>query len=328
MAVLSRSLVSLSAASLLAISAIGATGQTTGFDPATRQRVIDAAITNMKEHYFDRDLGRKIADALAANAKSGEYDATTDPRAFADLVTHQMREISQDNHLELVYSETPIPPMLPTGPPGLNDNYRITMRQNNCTFEKIELLAQNIGYIKLNSFPQLTVCRDIAILAMNKIQNANAIIFDLRDNGGGFPEMTKFIASYFFDHPVYWYNPREATTEQSWTGPLPTMSKLASKPLYVLISSRTWSGAEQFSYNMKMLKRATLIGETTRGGAHSAVFYRIDDHFGIAIPEVHAINPYGKNDWEGTGVEPDVKASASDALQKAEELASSKPHSK
>jgi C-terminal processing protease CtpA/Prc len=88
---------------------------------------------------------------------------------------------------------------------------------------------------------------------------------------------------------------------------------LADKPVYVLTSGSTWSGAEQFSYDLKMLKRATLVGETTRGGAHAGTFHRIDDHFGMGIPEERFINPYGEADWEGVGVQPDVKVKAADA---------------
>jgi C-terminal processing protease CtpA/Prc len=96
---------------------------------------------------------------------------------------------------------------------------------------------------------------------------------------------------------------------------------MADKPVYILISPRTFSGAEQFAYNFKMLKRATLVGETTGGGAHVGVFHRLDDHFGMGIPETPITNPYGKPDWEGTGVQPDEKVPAKDALAIAEELA-------
>jgi C-terminal processing protease CtpA/Prc len=136
--------------------------------------------------------------------------------------------------------------------------------------------------------------------------------------------MVAFIAAYLFDHPEYLYNPRENTTEQSWTqSPVPG-NRLADKPVYVLTSARTASGAEQFSYDLKMLKRATLVGETTRGSAHSGVFHRIDSHFGMGIPETKSINPFSKRDWEGTGVEPDVKVNAPDALARAKRLVESK----
>jgi C-terminal processing protease CtpA/Prc len=117
------------------------------------------------------------------------------------------------------------------------------------------------------------------------------------------------------------YNPREKVTRQSWTpSPVPG-NHLADKPVYVLTSARTWSGAEQFCYDLKMLKRATLVGETTGGGAHAGVFHRIDDHFGVGIPETAVINPFSKVDWEGVGVAPDVKVKAADALETAEKLA-------
>ena len=92
----------------------------------------------------------------------------------------------------------------------------------------------------------------------------------------------------------------------------------------MLTSAATWSGAEQFSYDLKMLKRATLVGETTRGGAHAGAFHRIDDHFGMGIPEEKPINPFGNTDWEGVGVEPDVKVKAANALETSVKLAEAK----
>jgi len=159
---------------------------------------------------------------------------------------------------------------------------------------------------------------------MASLNNADAIVFDLRDNRGGFPNMVEMLAAYLFDHPEYLYNPRENTTEHSWTVSPVAGNRLADKPVYLLTSAKTLSGAEQFCYNLKMLKRATLVGETTGGSAHAGNFHRIDDHFGMGIPETRAINPYSKFDWEGTGVEPDVKVNAADALEKARNLAESK----
>ncbi len=133
-------------------------------------------------------------------------------------------------------------------------------------FRKIEILPYNIGYLKLDFFPDPSVCESTATTAMATLNHTSAIIFDLRDNSGGFPGMVSLIGSYLFDHPEYMYSPRGAPTEESWThSPVPG-NALADKPVYVLTSASTWSGAEQFRYNLKMLKRATLVGETTRGG--------------------------------------------------------------
>lgn len=294
-------------------------------DAAKRHELIQAITANLKDHYFDPAAAKKMAEALQANEVSGAYNTITDSEDFASLLTRQLREVSQDMHINVVYSERP----LPTGPPlapsaeALNQ-YRTAMLRQNCTFEKVQMLPNKIGYLKFNFFPQTAACKDTAQAAMAALNEAQSVVLDLRDNGGGFPDMVMLVASYFFDHPEYMYNPRESATEQSWTrSPVPG-SKLADKPVYLLTSSRTISAAEQFSYDLKMLKRATLVGETTRGSAHSGVFRRIDNHLGMGIPEVRPINPFSKADWEGVGVEPDVKVKAADALTTAVALARKK----
>jgi len=290
-------------------------------DPVERKRILAATISNLKEHYVDRDAAQKMAGALAAHESHGDYNAVADRAAFAVLLTQQMHEINPDRHLTFEYFQDPLPPQPPAQPTGVSPQYRDAMKQQNCTFEKVELLPHNIGYLKFNSFPDPEVCRVEAMAAMTYVNHADAVIFDLRDNRGGSPEMVQLLGAYLFDHPEYWYNPREATSAQSWTqSPVPG-SDLAGKPIFILTSSRTISGAEQFSYNLKMLKRATLVGETTGGAAHAGVFHRLDDHFGMGIPEVKSINPYSDNDWAETGVAPDVQISAPNALDAALKLA-------
>jgi len=293
-------------------------------DAAERQRVIDQAIANLKRFYFDQKVAQKTADILLLHEKNGDDDAATQGEAFAGLVTAQMRDASHDMHLIMEYSQDPLPEGPPAETAESRERYREAMLQQNCMFRKVELLARNVGYLKLDFFPDASVCRSTAKTAMASLNDADAIIFDLRDNTGGFEDMVSLIASYLFDHPEFMYSPRGAPTENSWTrSPVPG-NRLADKPAYVLTSSTTWSGAEQFSYDLKMLKRATLVGETTQGGAHAGAFHRIDDHFGMGIPEEKAINPFGKADWERVGVEPDVKVKAADALETAQKLAESK----
>jgi hypothetical protein len=293
-------------------------------DAAERRRVIDAAAAILKKHYIDRDKAQKMADALVAHEKNGNYDAVTDGAGFAALLTRQMRDVSPDRHLAMEFSQD----LLPRNPMGQTAEdlarYREAMKRQNCTFERVEILPHNIGYLKLNWFPDVSVCEATAAAAMASLNHADVIIYDLRDNRGGEPAMVALMAAYLFDHPEYWYNPRENTTGQSWThSPVPG-NRLADKPVYLLTSARTFSGAEQFCYDLKMLRRATLVGETTRGAAHSGVWHRIDDHFGMGVPEARPINPFGNADWAETGVEPDVKVKAADALEAAKKLAESK----
>jgi C-terminal processing protease CtpA/Prc len=293
-------------------------------DAGERRRVMDAVITNLKEHYVDKEVAQKMADALLAHEKNGDDSPIVEGGAFAELLTRQMRDVSHDLHLEVVYSRERLPEH--PGAPSAESlaNYRRALEQENCTFETVKMLPHHIGYLKLNSFPDVSICRSTAVAAMSSLNGADAVIFDVRDNRGGYAEMVMLIAAYLFDHPEYMYNPREAPTERLWTRSPVAGSKLADKPVYVLTSGTTWSAAEQFCYDLKMLKRATLVGEKTRGGAHAGVFYRIDDHFGMGVPEVKAVNPFSKNDWEGVGVEPDVKVKAADALGTAERLAEGK----
>ncbi len=306
-------------ASALAQAAAG----DTKLDAAERQRVLNLVVANINQYYFDRKVAQKTADALLAHEKGSDDKAVTDGGAFADLLTRQMRDASHNMDLMMVYSRDKWPERPPAQTPEDLARHRKFVEQNNCLIKKAEILPHGIGYLKLDWFSEPSICMAMDVSAMASLNDANAIIFDLRENRGGAPDATRLFAAYLFDHPEYWYSPREAPSEDSWTRPVQG-NKLADKPVYVLTSSTTWSGAEQFCYNLKMLKRTTLVGVRTAGGAHAGVFHRIDDHFGVAIPQVRSINPFGTADWEGVGVEPDVKVEAANALETAVKMAESK----
>jgi C-terminal processing protease CtpA/Prc len=220
------------------------------------------------------------------------------------------------------------PEVLPKGEPKRTPDDEARMRteleRDNCAFEKVERLPSNIGYLKFNAFLDPAICVPTAMAAMNFLGNVDAIIFDLRANGGGDPKMIAFISTYLFGEPTHLndlYNRKEDSTTQYWTMPYVPGKKLTGKPVFVLTSKRTFSGAEEFSYNLKNLKRATIIGETTGGGAHPVSGHRVDDHFMIGVPFAKAVNPISKTNWEGTGVEPDVKVPANEALDVAKKMA-------
>lgn len=302
-------------------------GADPALDAASRHRIIASAIASIKRHHIDHREAQKAADALLAHERQGDDDSATSVTEFTRLATRQMREATGDHELELLYSPRAIPERPPGPPrPDFPAAYRSEARRVNCAFEQVQILSHNIGYLKLNAFADTSACQATATAAMAQLNNADALIFDLRDNRGGFPSMVSLIAAYLFDHPEYMYCPLENTTAESWThSPVPG-NKLANKPVYVLTSSRTISAAEQFTYDLKMLKRATLVGETTAGGGHSANLHAIGDNFYVATVEVRAINPYSKYDWSDMGVEPDFKVGAPDALSAALKLAAKKLH--
>lgn len=296
-------------------------------DAATRQRVIDGAAAKLNESYIFPEVAKKMEEAIRARQKAGAYEAITNGDAFAEKLTADLREVSHDKHLGVNFS----PAKLPSGPrPGGPDPaaMRRQMERMNCGFEKLERLPPNIGYMKFNMFASPDICGPTASAAMNFLGSVDAIIIDLRENGGGDPKMVAYITSYLFDEKTHLndlYHRKDDRTEEFWTNPDVPGKRLGSKPpVFVLTAKRTFSGAEEFTYNLKNLKRATIIGETTGGGAHPVSGQRIDDHFMIGVPFARAINPISKTNWEGTGVEPDVKVAAADALETAKKLAAKK----
>jgi retinol-binding protein 3 len=304
-------------------------------DAATRAEVINGALADLNEFYVSTDVVKQMADAIRARQQRGEYDSITDGDAFAMKLTENLQAVSHDKHLRVDFSPVPLPAEMSGPDPKAEAEYRKQMERANCGFDKLEILPGNIGYVKFDFFADPKVCASTVIAAMNFLANSDAIIFDLRENGGGDPAMVAFICSFLFEQPTHLndlWTRKGNSTHQFWTLPYVSGKHLATQPAYVLTSHRTFSGGEEFTYDLQQLKRATIVGEVTGGGAHPVAGHRIDDHFEIGVPFATAINPISHTSWEGTGVAPEVKVSAADALTSAQELAAqtlaAKPSSK
>jgi hypothetical protein len=312
------------------LQAIPPGGAVTDFriDAAERARVIEGAIGKLDESYVFPETAKRMADSVRARQKRGEYDAVTNGASFARILTENFQDVSHDKHLRVNFSPRALPVQNSSGPtPEQIAGMRRQMEQMNCGFVKVEQLEGNVGYLKFNMFADPDVCGPTASAAMNFVANSDALIIDLRDNGGGAPKMVAYICSYLFSQRTHLndlWTRKTNSTQEFWTLDVPG-KKLGDKvPVYVLTSKRTFSGAEEFTNNLKTLKRATIVGETTGGGAHPVNGQRIDEHFIIGVPFARAINPITKTNWEGTGVEPDVKVPASEALSTAQKLAADK----
>lgn len=183
-------------------------------------------------------------------------------------------------------------------------------RQQACFISKLQQHPGNIGYIKLDWFADPAACGKTIDAVMSRLGETDAVIFDLRDARGGYPEMVRHVAGWFFERPVAWYNPRATSPAQQLTEP-PSSGALTRQPVFVLTSSKTFSGAEHFAYNLQKLQRAVLIGETTSGASHAAPGFR---------PSPHVANE-PRPVWEGSGVHPDIQVRAAGALAVAEKLA-------
>lgn len=302
-------------------------------DEAARQKTIDAIGERLTEYYVYPDVAAKMIQAVRDHQKHGDYNSILDGNEFADALTRDLRAVSQDRHLFVGYDPYVLPagslgPDGPHGPsPADEARFRTMMEHDNCTFSKVEILDHNIGYIRFGAFPNPDICGPTVVAAMTFVAHTDALIFDLRENHGGNPDMVDFMVSYLFREPTHindLTNRHDNETHQYWTLPWIPGPRFVEQPVYVLTSHRTFSGGEEFTFDLKTQKRATIVGETTGGGAHPMRGMAAGDHFTIGVPFGRPINPVTKGDWEGKGVEPDVKVSAAEALTTAEKLAAEK----
>lgn len=281
-------------------------------DPATQKRVIETLVKDLNENYVFPQLAKKMGTDINDRLKKNEYKRITSAVKFAKTLTEQLQAISQDKHLGVGFSAEPIPIRAERTEPTAAERiqYEAYIKRINFGFEKVERLEGNIGYINLRGFSDHELGAKTVEAAMNFLANTDTLIFDLRQNGGGSPDMVALISSYLFgDKPVhlndlYWRN--GDVTNEFWTKPEKANVKFEGKEIYILTSNRTFSAAEEFSYNLRNLKRATIIGETTGGGAHPGGGFRLDKHFNAFISTGRAISPITKTNWEGTGVKPHI----------------------
>jgi C-terminal processing protease CtpA/Prc len=287
-------------------------------DSATRSEVIEVVLNRLDSQYVFSEVAEEMILSIREHVENNDYDNIADNIEFAQTLTNHLRVVSNDKHLSVNYSPEVIPLYSTTPPPGLT-------REQNYGFVRVERLQGNIGYIDFRLFAPPRIGGDTVVAAMTFIANSDAVIFDIRQNGGGSPEMVAFITSYLFGtEPVHlndYYVRFTDQTSSTYTLAEVPGPRLTDKDVYVLTSSRTFSGAEEFAYNLKNLERATIVGETTGGGAHITQRLTINEHFYVNVPSGRAINAVTGTNWEGVGVVPNISVPSDDALDTAYEIA-------
>lgn len=288
-------------------------------DSRQKASIIDSVTAALNEVYVFADVAKKMERLVKGNLKEGKYDSISSLSEFTMRLTEDLRSVSRDRHLMVgPLQSRPQGDQRKASPEEVEKTMVERYRYENFGFRKVEILPGNIGYLDLRYFGPAKFGGATAIAAMNYLAGADAIIFDLRQNNGGEPSMIQLITSYLFDEPVHlndFYIRRTNETQQFWTQASVQGPRMPKVPVYVLTSSGTFSGAEEFSYNLKNLKRGTIIGEVTGGGAHP-VDLREFENVGVAmnLPYGRAVNPITGTNWEGKGVEPDIKVKADQAL--------------
>ncbi len=287
-----------------------------------RKSTLEEIARALEANYVFPEVGSTMAAMLREKARTDAYGTIETASEFARRVTDDLREICHDKHLGVRVGEAQ---NFHGGGPMRRRGTADDARRENFGFKQVELLPGNIGYIRFDEFNPSEDAKLVAAGAMAFVAGCDALIFDLRYNGGGSPEMIQFLSSYLFDKPTHlnsFFDRTNNKTEEFWTTQTVPGKRLGQElPVFVLTSSRTFSGAEEFSYNLQNLKRATLVGETTGGGAHPVRPFNVNDRFNVMVPYARAVNPITLTNWEGVGVKPHVEVEASQALERAKELA-------
>lgn len=292
-------------------------------DAAGKKAAVERLAQALRKTYVFPEVGERYAAGVLRKLATGGYRETT-AAAFADALNKDLQAIRKDGHLRVRFAPAFHPPDNPDAEPTPAEKAAFHRRAAGLGFgvEKVERLAGNVGLIDLRGFLPTEVSAGALSAAMTLVSSSDALIIDLRQNGGGDPETVAFLCTYFFPDgkPVHVndiYDRPKNETRQYWTLASVPGPRYLGKPVYVVTSARTFSGAEEFSYDLQVLKRATLVGETTGGGAHPGDVISIGGGFIAFIPTGRAINPVTRTDWEGVGVKPDLAAPAAQALQTA-----------
>ena len=304
---------------MLLLIAAAHPGQVTAQD---RREVIANSARLLEQRYVDPAAGARLAARLRSAGR--QWTGITDPEAFASAVTQWLRRESADGHLGLSYSKTPIPAHGGEGSFSESQMERWYGAHRNHGIEKIERLEGNVMLLELRVFPPSAMAGEVVAAAMNVVAQGDALIIDLRRNGGG-ADTAQLVMGYLLEggSPLSGSYDRPSNTRRYVSSPhwVPGRRFGSAKPLYILTSPKTFSAAEAVAYNLQALKRAVIIGERTGGGAHPFEYRRVHAHFALDLPEGKSIHPITGGNWQGVGVKPDVEVAADQALDRALELA-------
>jgi hypothetical protein len=317
--VLMSSLLLVMPSALPALAQPAAPASASALDPAARRQIVEEFARAMREHYVFPDRGEQVAAGAMAALASGKYDSAGTPAELARRLSADASAVTRDKHLGVFSMEEPHG----EGPPR-------QMPAAEAGIARADELGGGIGYIEVIGFPPLSFSKQVIDRVMSGLSGSRALIFDLRRNGGGDPESVAYLVSFLVppNRPINDIVSRvektSDTTRQSFRS-VRTPVSFVDVPVYVLTSKETFSGGEEFAYDVQALKRGTLIGETTGGGANPVGPVDLGHGVVAMIPFGRAENPITKTNWEGVGVRPDVSVAADAALGAALARAGSKP---
>lgn len=311
---------------VLALSLVSTSASATPLTGADREAVLRETAKLIETRYVDPAKAKMLAREIR---KSGPlWQSIQDAEGFAKAVSAWLRTTASDGHFALDYSPVEIAESDASSSFSDAETIKYYGPQINHGIEKIERLPGNIMLLDIRVFPPLPMAADMFVAMMTIAAQGDALIIDLRRNGGG-SETANLMSGYLlppgskmsggYDRPSNSYSTQ---TSPNW---VPGRVFGAEKPIYILTSKKTFSAAEAFAYDFQALKRATIIGEVTGGGANPFEYRRVHPHFALSLPEARSINPITGTNWQDVGVKPDVLVPADQALETALKLARERP---
>lgn len=282
--------------------------------------LLDTALAKITEDYIFEDKAAEVVALVRGRLADGGYDGLDGP-ALCVAVSGHFQDVTHDKHLRLKWTDEP--QSLEEADEDEGDRqFEAEALKSNYGVQRVERLAGNIGLIDLRLFPPLRNGAAAISAAMTLVAHTDALIFDLRRSRGGWPPAVAYWCSFLFPdtEPVHLndiYERKSGETKQFWTFAYVPGPRYLGRKVYVLTSAETFSGSEEFAYNLKVLGRATLIGETTRGGAHPTEWHQLTEHIAVTVPTARSINPVTGTNWEGVGVAPDIEVPAPEAFDLA-----------
>lgn len=288
---------------------------------AYKKETIEKLTLLIQDFYIYPDVAKKTSEHLNKQYEAGYFDQCKDNEIFATVLTEAVQSVNKDKHMKIMTNALYIAPENTLEAKAAHRMGQINHYRNyNHGFKELKMLEGNVAYLDLRMFDPLYRAKEVADAYMKLLSQSDAVIIDLSKNGGGDPSMVQYLCSYFFDKKLHLnslYYREGDRTQEYWTLEEVEGKKMADIPLYIMISEETFSGAEEFSYNMQQLKRATLIGQTSAGGANPGETRGINNDLSVFIPTGRAINPITNTNWEGVGVQPEIQTKKEETFDQA-----------
>jgi len=289
-----------------------------------RNAIIEKIADSLEFYYVNHDIGKQISLQLKINEKNGLYNGTINPDTLAFKLTETLRSANGDLHLSVSHS--------PKKKTNSNNSNNLDNHKQAFTFNygvpEVKILEGNIGYMKIISFSNWNFfekTKSVMTTSMKFLENSDAIIFDVRDNRGGVPNLVAFLCSYLFDeepvHLAQYYHRYRNDGYGLYTYKYIPGKRLTKVPVFVLVNEKSASAAEEFAYFLKHQKRAIIVGEVTMGAGYGVMSHRLNDRFIVYISSEEDINPITKTNFEGVGVIPNVKTEKHNTFNTAKDLA-------